>query len=159
MPLRLDREKTIAREQRRPNLDLAAVKPAMLAQARQIGLKTHAGKVKQRNSLLVRRQASDGPIRHGSNRPELAAIASAFARIRSADRLEARELARPRLQPPRLPGSWIIRRMEEHTPDVTHCSVSLPLTLAPHQSAFRRNSERRAIARRERSRQPRNHGI
>src|SRR5262249_22654236 len=44
-------------------------------------------------------------------------------------------------------------------PHVTHCPVDPPPPPPPPQSAFRRNPERRAIARRERSRQPRNHGI
>src|SRR5262249_41725519 len=64
VPLRLDREETVTRKERRPALDPASVREPMLAQPRKIRLVARQAKTTERELLAVWLQACDRPVRH-----------------------------------------------------------------------------------------------
>src|SRR6516164_8133142 len=64
VPLRFDREKTIAAEQRWRDQDLAATDPAVLTQPREVGFKPRQAKTVQREPLSAGLEPRTSPERH-----------------------------------------------------------------------------------------------
>jgi len=54
MPLRLNREETVPREERRPHLDAPAVRHALLAQPGKVRFEPRQSKAMERKPLTVR---------------------------------------------------------------------------------------------------------
>jgi hypothetical protein len=118
VPLQLDRDEGVARKQRRPELDPTSVTDAPIPQPWVIRLVTGQGQTMQRQALAMWLEADGAPIGHSSHRPERIAVPAAGSRILGADRRAIGELAGPPTshRSPRLPNSWIGRRVEVGTP-------------------------------------------
>jgi hypothetical protein len=69
MPLRLNREETVPREERRPHLDAPTVRHALLTHPREIRCEPRQPKTMERKPLTARLQPCARPVSHDRSPP------------------------------------------------------------------------------------------